>query len=296
MRLSALGPRLSRLLADYYLGPDHPMKLRLWSWLRISTGHPLLKMPYCVRGWIALDERDYVQQRILSDGLYEPEVWEALFSFASDSEVLWDIGAHVGTFTVRSMLDSRVAVVHAFEPDPITLRALQLNVDLNRGLGSQCVICNLALGADSGNSILHRGPAQNIGMSSIAYQPSGDAFSVQRTSIDQLVFQEGMHPPTLMKIDVEGSERDLLLGGKQFFQTYTPKAVVIEAEANPDGTLRDPSVVEPLLAAGYEIGPLLRPKGEMWPRENYLAVPAAVGVARVSSFVRKETDTSSLRK
>src|SRR5207245_2543107 len=104
-----LGPGTSRAMRAYYLGPDHPMKLRLWTWLRRSTGYPLLTVRYCGRGWIALDERDYVQRYVLTDGLYEPEVWEALFSSAWDSEVLWDIGAHVGTFTVRSMLDSRVA-------------------------------------------------------------------------------------------------------------------------------------------------------------------------------------------
>src|SRR5258708_7120816 len=113
-------------------------------------------------------------------------------------------------------------------------------------------------------------------MSSIAYRPSPDAleaFPVQRTSVDELVFQEAVPPPTLMKIDVEGSEGALLLGGRRMFKKYKPKAVVIELEARADGTLQDPSVVEPLLSAGYEINWLQRPGGEMWPRENYLAVP-----------------------
>src|SRR5437773_4539279 len=154
----AIGLRLSRVMLTYYFGPDHPLKLRLWSCLRKSTGYPLLTTPYCERGRLALDERDYVQRRIMTDGFYEPEVWEALFAVASESEVLWDIGAHVGTFTVRSMLDRRVAAVHAFEPDPVTRRSLELNVALNRDVGAHCSIHEEALGANVGESVLFRGP------------------------------------------------------------------------------------------------------------------------------------------
>src|SRR5262245_25797413 len=108
----------SRLLWTYHEGPDHPTKLRLWGWARRMSRHALLTVPYGNGGVIALDERDWLQREVLTRGFYEPEVWEALFAFASGSEVLWDIGAHVGTFTIRGLLDSRVACVHAFEPDP----------------------------------------------------------------------------------------------------------------------------------------------------------------------------------
>jgi FkbM family methyltransferase len=270
-----VGPRLSRALRGYYFGPDHPMKLRFWSWLRRSTRYPLLTTPYCERAWLALDERDYVQRRVITEGFYEPEVWDALFSFASASEVLWDIGAHVGTFTVRSMLDPRVAMVRAFEPDPVTRTALQVNVALNRSIGAPCSIHSEALGANIGDSVLHRGPVHNLGMSSIVSRPSQRGFSVRRTSVDELVFAEGIAQPTLLKIDVEGSERNLLVGAERLLRTQPPKAVVIEAEANPDGSLRDEVIGAQLRRAGYTISWIRRPDGEMWPRENYLAAAPA---------------------
>jgi FkbM family methyltransferase len=251
------------------------MKLRLWALARKATRYSRLTIPYCGRGWLALDERDLIQTHVLNDGLYEPEVWDALFSIASQSEVVWDIGAHIGTFAVRSMLDARVAFVHAFEPDPLTRRALQLNVDLNSDAPAKCSIHEMAIGADSGNSVLHRGPIRNVGLSSIVTQPTNDAFVVRRTSMDELVFKSGFTPPTLVKIDVEGAERDVVAGGSRVFRECKPKAVVIEANANVDGTMTDPSVVVPLGEAGYALKWIRRPNGAIWPRENYLALVAA---------------------
>jgi len=259
-------------LYRYYAGPDHPGKLRLWRWLRNAIGPSRLTVPYCGRGWIALDETDLVQWEVLNNHYYEPEVWEALFSFASGSEVLWDVGAHVGTFSLRSMLDVRVAEVHAFEPDPLTREALELNVSLNKGLGSQCHIHGVAIGSEPGDSVLQHGPPGNTGLSSISSQVSTQLFNVRRTSIDELIFHQGYTPPTLVKIDIEGAEADLLRGAKQFLEEHGPKAIVIEAEARADGVIIDESITRSLEGAGYKINWIKRPGGQIWPRENYLAV------------------------
>jgi FkbM family methyltransferase len=264
--------RLSQILYRYYTWRDHPMKLRVWRWIRSATGYPLLTVPYCGRGWIALDEREYIQGHVLRDGLYEPEVWESLFFFANDAEVVWDVGAHIGTFAVRSMLDPRVAAVHAFEPNPSVRSALELNVNLNRHLGSKCSVHEIAIGSSPGMSTLYLGPARNTGQSSLAYKPSGDVITVRRTSIDALVYEERLTPPTLMKIDIEGAEPGLLVGATRFFREHKPKAIVLEAEADPNGRMKDPSIGASLASARYEMRWIRRPSREVAPRENYLAV------------------------
>jgi FkbM family methyltransferase len=268
----AVGARASSILYRYYTGPDHPMKLRIWSWIRRSTGYAPLTIPYCGRGWIALDERDFLQREVLLGGLYEPEVWDALFSFAFEHEVLWDVGAHVGTFAVRSILDPRVSFVRAFEPSPPTRSALALNLRLNRGLGCDCRIHDEALGFSGGFTVLYQGPRQNTGMSSIENKPSSESYSVPLTSVDKLVFHRGLAPPTLMKVDVERSERDLFKGALRCLRDCPPKAIVFEADTTVSGEMEDRAAVEPLVARGYEIRPIKRPSGEVTSRENYLAV------------------------
>src|SRR3712207_5037182 len=76
------GRFLSRLLRAYYLAPNHPMKLRLWTILRRWLGRARLKMPYAGRGWITVHEADYIDREILLTGGYETEVWEAIADFA----------------------------------------------------------------------------------------------------------------------------------------------------------------------------------------------------------------------
>ena len=267
----AVGARASSILYRYYTGPDHPMKLRIWSWIRRSTGYAPLTIPYCGRGWIALDERDFLQREVLLGGLYEPEVWDALFSFAFEHEVLWDVGAHVGTFAVRSILDPRVSFVRAFEPSPPTRSALALNLRLNRGLGCDCRIHDEALGFSGGFTVLYQGPRQNTGMSSIENKPSSESYSVPLTSVDKLVFHRGLAPPTLMKVDVERSERDLFKGALRCLRDCPPKAIVFEGDSDEAGSIKNIEVVQLLENFGYSVSWIRRPEGDIFHRENYFA-------------------------
>ncbi len=58
------------------------MKLRFYYWLRRLSGYARLTIPYAKDGWITVDERDWLQREIYATGAYEPEVWEALSTFA----------------------------------------------------------------------------------------------------------------------------------------------------------------------------------------------------------------------
>ena len=49
--------------------------------------------------------------------------------------------------------------------------------------------------------------------------------------MDSLVEAGGLPPPRVMKIDVEGGERDVLLGASRTISTHTP-SIVFEADAN----------------------------------------------------------------
>src|SRR2546429_170096 len=107
------------------------MKIRLWRIFRQLLGEPRLLLRYLDRSWITLDETDYLQRSVLVTGMYEPEVWDALSSVAEHDEIVWDVGANIGTFAIRAVVDPRVSRVHAFEPDPITAALLELHNRLN---------------------------------------------------------------------------------------------------------------------------------------------------------------------
>src|SRR5688572_13952315 len=119
---------VSRILKAYFLSPDHPMKLRLWSLLRKSLNRPRLVIPYMKNGYITVDEQDWLQRQIFATGFYEHEVWCALSEFIDSNEILWDVGAHIGSVSIQAVLDPCVKEVHAFEPEPNRANILEFNI------------------------------------------------------------------------------------------------------------------------------------------------------------------------
>src|SRR3989338_5041003 len=130
-RPRVLGKRLSSAMRAYRRGPNHPAKIRLWGWLRRMQNYALLTVSYAGDAWLALDDSDFLQGGVLVSGAYEPEVYDGLFQHALWDEIIWDVGAHVGTFSVRAAMDHRVKEVHAFEPNPRTVSFLEINRALN---------------------------------------------------------------------------------------------------------------------------------------------------------------------
>lgn len=263
------GRLVSRICEAYYLGPEHPMKQRVWRWLRRSLGYPRLTVRYAGGGWITLDERDVLQREILVSGLYEPEVWETLASFAHEAEVVWDVGAHIGSVAIRALLDERVREVHAFEADPLQAAVLAENLRLN---GGRYFVHSYALGSQQEHRLLHRGPIENMGLSSLATETCRETCAIECRSSDQVVFEDRVAAPTLLKIDVEGWEGEVLLGAKRLLAERPPRAIVLEAACDlRSGEARDTDMVAYLRSHGYQWHHIRRRSGIVDSRENYLA-------------------------
>lgn len=265
----ALGKRTSAFLRAYYKGPDHPLKMRLWRWFRLWTGWPRLTVSYGKRSWITVDESDYIGMEILTKGSFELEVWQTLAEAASSNEVFWDVGAHIGCFTLLALEDPRVQEVHAFEPNPVQAALLSKHTILNQG---KCTVHPFALSDQEETRQLHGGPDSNTGQASFIYRKGTGAFEAQCQTVDRLVFQEKLPAPTLMKIDTEGWERHVLEGAKRVLSEYPPKAIVFEAESDGAGTLQDKAIKVHLESRGYEIRWLRRLGGDLQELENFVAL------------------------
>jgi FkbM family methyltransferase len=264
-----LGKNISRLLQAYYLAPDHPMKLRVWYGIHRMLGCPRLTIPYVKKGWITIDVKDFLQREILVTGYYEPEVWNALFQFITEDEVVWDIGAHIGSFAIRALLNVGVGEVHAFEPDPIQASILRTNLALNKG---KYIIHQLALNSQPDTLRLYHGPQANTGLSSFIHTGLGGiCFDVECETIDYLTFQEHISFPTLVKIDVEGWEFQVLQGARRLLAEVPPKAIVFESECAESGEITNDLIPKYLEDAGYSIQRIVRLSGVIDKRENFLA-------------------------
>lgn len=267
--MRVLQPSLSRLLRSYHLGPDHPMKIRLWTLLRWATGYPRLTMPYAESGWISLDERDYLQREIYVRGAYEPEVWENLVAHVAPGDIFWDVGAHVGAVSIKALRDPRIRACHAFEPDPVQAEALAFNLALN---GNHGILHRLALSDRSEIRALYHGPLSNIGLSSLAKSTTDSMFSVTCRSGDELVFGDGVSAPDLLKIDVEGWELHVLQGMERLLRERLPRAIVFEWAVDETGIPHDDAPATYLGDFGYQVQRIIRPDQHTEARENFIAL------------------------
>jgi FkbM family methyltransferase len=245
------------------------MKMRVWSWLRryVVTGR--LTIPYFANGWITVNEEDLIQREVLTHGAYEPEVWRHLMAFSSENDVVWDVGANIGTVTIQASLDARVRVVHSFEPDPNTFELLKTNVELNRP--ERCQLHACALSDVEEERVLVCGPTANRGLSTMAHTRANGEM-VRCVTADSLVFQRGLPAPTLIKIDVEGWESRVLAGATRLLAERPPRALIFEAPANDNCDLEERDIEARLSEHGYRIEHIPRVSGIVEKRENYLAV------------------------
>jgi len=267
--MKPLSKKFSAFLRSNYKGPDHPMKTRIWSWFRRMSAYPRITIPYGASGWITVDERCLMQKQIFNHGVHEPEVWQALSASATADEVLWDVGAHIGSCSIEALLDRRVKEVHAFEPDPVQARVLKENLALN---GGRYTIHPCALSYQKIKMPLHRGPVENTGRSSLVFQTGKERCDVDCLVIDDLVFQQGIPPPTLMKIDVEGWELEVLWGAERLLSEKPPKAIVFETGWDESDQMPEDSPGAYLKEFGYQIQRVQRPDGAVKERENFLAL------------------------
>jgi FkbM family methyltransferase len=267
-----LGRNASWALSWYYSAPAHPMKLRIWTLLRRFLEYRRLTVPYFEKGWITVDERDYLQEMVLRTGRYEPEVWYSLAEVAKSDEIVWDIGANIGSFTICALLDSRIRKVHAFEPDPLHAEVLSYNVALNKG---SCQLHQCALSDEIGRRSLLHATFPHVGGSTFMSNPAHGRFEghfqVDCGTVDHLVYCQSVEIPTLMKIDVEGWEQQVLKGATRLLSTNPPKAIVFESDSDDRGIIQCPETVQFLESFGYNVKWLRRPEGDIFHRENYFA-------------------------
>lgn len=266
-----LGRWESRILRHLYLNPYFPFQMRLWEGYWNLRGRRRFVLSYLQRHWIGVDPTDLVQQAIFARGAYEPEVWEALRPFLTGEDIVWDIGAHVGTFGLRAAAEPGVKAVHCFEPLARTHQALAANCRLNPSLN---VIAHpIALSQQVQQQTLHIGESGNLGRTrfeGVGIQANGSEV-VECLTADHLVFAQGLAAPTLIKMDVEGHELKVLKGATRLLQERPPRAIVFE---NPSTILSEPNteIVDLLRSYGYQIRLIPRPHGAQDEFENFLAI------------------------
>jgi FkbM family methyltransferase len=163
----------------------------------------------------------------------EPALVPILKAFLRPGGTFVDVGANIGVYTGwAARLVGRDGRVHAFEPAPVTRHALCRMVDANR-LDNVRVV-PVAVGASAGCITLYL--VQGASGLTSAVPPSIDGgttrVEVPMTTLDAYAEKARTGTVSLVKIDVEGYEIEVLKGATALLGSDSGPAVVFETQAN----------------------------------------------------------------
>jgi len=130
-------------------------------------------------------------------------------SSLKEDNVVLDVGAHVGAFSISSSKALKKGLVISFEPHPHIYPLLKLNVYLNRL--KNVVPLNIAVADFRGKTVLSvpKDPAASYLGPNIY---SKGTFEVQVNTIDNVCLEKGIDRLNFIKIHAEGSEMAILKG------------------------------------------------------------------------------------
>lgn len=155
-------------------------------------------------------------------GLQEFAEMSFLLHFLTGSDLFIDIGANVGSYTILASGVKKAKTV-AFEPIPATYENLQSNIAINQ-LSDLVYTHKLALGRTNGIAKF----TSNLDSTNHIISNSEDAdneIEVTIKPLDDLIHNQN---PILMKIDVEGFEKEVLAGAQNTLKDGKLKAIIIE--------------------------------------------------------------------
>ena len=183
-------------------------------------------------GYLLAPSDDLAFVGILCAGeIWQPATARLLDLVLKEGMTFVDVGAHVGTHTLHGARKvGPTGSVIAFEPTPATFLLLQRSIHFN-GLSDVCRCINLALSSSEGVVTLHvAATSRHNSLHPLGAEEEKATLQVRTTTLDKAL--PGSKRIDVVKIDVEGSELEVLEGMKQVL-AENPEIVLIVTFASP---------------------------------------------------------------
>lgn len=208
-----------------------PLRIRraFRNWPRVLADHlGVVRGPYVaeLRDGASFEVRGRTDDRHV---LYEIFVQGAYDAPLHPGDIVVDVGANIGGFTVAAAL--RGARVVAFEPSPDNFGALERNVRRN---GVQAELSPLAV-ADAPRTaqLVIPDDARFSGRYSLHEGRGQQTVEVRCISFDEVLSEFSLPHIDLLKLDCQGSEYEILFSASPD-SLGRVRAIVVECESFPD--------------------------------------------------------------
>lgn len=191
-------------------------------------------------------------------GCFEPNELTVLARVVRTGDTVVDVGANIGLYTLAAArLVGTEGTVLAIEPSAREHSALLQNLALN-SLG-RVRVDDRAVGSEAGRRVLHLADAQHAGQNTLGSVVYGGVSvvgseEVAVASLDQIIAEAGLTAVSVLKIDVEGAEHEVLRGALRCLDELRP--VILMELQEPSLAALGSSVAEVLgllEAHGYRV-------------------------------------------
>jgi len=194
---------------------------------------------------MALATPGLIEDHIIRDACWEPQLMELMAVLMRADSVFVDVGANIGFHSLHIASRNPGARCHAFEPHPDIFRQLTRNAHLSGLKNMTLHHYALAEAHRDGVFYLQDATAYNRGLSSSMQQSDlkdkWRATPMRFEALDDVLSQTDRSAVSLIKIDTQGSERDVLAGAQRVLADARP-AILFEFEsryhADPVGEIR----------------------------------------------------------
>ena len=201
---------------------------------------------------------DFSDERIL-DVIHEirgeNKEYDVMCELLTEGDTFVDVGANFGTFSLlASRLVGKNGRVIALEPQPRLVNLLRESIELSGA--RNCTVLEGACGFAAGDADLYV-PGDDSGRAgffkSFSARRDHALVHVKRLRLDDLLPTLPLSGRTVLKVDVEGSEVDVLNGARELIAARRPALII---ELNPwsaaaAGT-SPAAVIDAIEAMGYE--------------------------------------------
>jgi FkbM family methyltransferase len=200
---------------------------------------------------------DWISNEVFWKGWngYESDTSPFFYDLAAKSMVVFDVGAHVGYYSILAGLANPASKVYAFEPLPRAVQRFRKNLNENKIDNVELIEC--AVGECSGEAPYYCLPDTSIGiplssgLSNMFFEQPGSVrmgirprITAKVIRLDDFVKERWIERVDLVKIDTESTEPDVLRGMSAILKRDHPD-LIFEVLPHPD--------------AGERIGEALRP-------------------------------------
>jgi len=189
---------------------------------------------------------DALQEIELFDLIVEKQIYSIPECRVEEGDIVFDVGAHMGFFSYHAKLCGAKSI-YAFEPNPYVREILTKHKSLWGFLDLN--IYDLALYSEEGELDLSipENPLASIAtvnregtvLEKFRYRAK---IRVVATTIDKFVRRNAIPHVNFIKIDAEGSEREIIKGAKETIKRFKPK-MAIAAYHLPDDKKVIPELV-----------------------------------------------------